>query len=163
MRARLYASPVLLFALLTTAAPAGAQAPEAPEEAVMEVIDRLFDGMRAGDSTAVRSVFDATARLVTVGEQDGVPMMRDGSVDAFVAAVGRPHPQVWDERIWDVEIYFDGNLASAWMNYAFFLGDTFSHCGVDSIQLFRSAAGWKIIFLADTRQQEGCDLPDWDE
>ena len=36
-----------------------------PEQAVRQVIDRLFDGMRAGDSTMVRNAFDPTARLVT--------------------------------------------------------------------------------------------------
>ena len=88
--------------------------------------------------------------------------MRDGSADQFVTAVGTTHDQVWDERIWDVTIHVRDNLASAWMNYAFFQGDEFSHCGVNSFQFFRSPEGWKVIYLVDTRQRQGCELPEWD-
>jgi hypothetical protein len=40
--------------------------------------------------------------------------------------------------------------------YVFYVGDRFSHCGVDSFQLVRISAGWRIIQIADTRRKEGC-------
>jgi hypothetical protein len=46
------------------------------------------------------------------------------------------------------------------MNYAFFAGDTFSHCGVNAFQLFKGADGWKIFHIADTRRREGCEMPE---
>lgn len=131
----------------------------AAERDVLAVVRRLFDGMRAGDSAVVRSVFDANARLVSVGVRDGQPSTRVTSADEFVAAVGRPHDAVWDERIWDSEVRVDGSLASVWTKYAFYVGDRFSHCGVDAFHLVRRANGWMIIDLADTRRQEGCWTP----
>ena len=77
----------------------------------------------------------------------------------FANAVGTPHDKVWDEKLWDVKILIDRNLATVWTKYAFFLGSDFSHCGVDTFTLAKGAEGWKIIFLADTRQREGCQLP----
>ena len=79
-----------------------------------------------------------------------------------MAAVGSPHDVVWDERIWDVRIDVRDNLAAAWMDYAFFAGDQFSHCGVNAMQFARNADGeWKLIHLADTRRApDACDLPD---
>lgn len=149
----------LLLALLLLAGlgtwPAAAQSPDA---AVRAVIDQLFDGMRAGDSTMVRAVFHTEARMWTIGERDGTPVLREGSVDRFVTAVGTPHDQVWDERIWDVEIRIDGRMATAWVPYAFFLGNTFSHCGVNAFQLVDEGPGWHILALTDTRRQDGCDL-----
>ena len=143
--------------LLFFAAPARAQTPEAE---VRAVIDRLFDGMRAGDSTAVRSVFhEDVAMATTFTDETGAPQLRPGSADRFVQAVGTPHDAVWDEKIWDVQIHVHDNLASAWMHYAFYLGDQFSHCGVNSIQLARTDEGWKTIYLVDTRRREGCDVP----
>lgn len=147
---------VLLLAVLG-AAPLHAQA--APEQQVRAVIDRLFDGMRAGDSTAVRSVFHPVARMVTTGTRDAVPVLQTSTVDQFVRAVGTPHPARWDERIWNVQIRTRDNLATAWMDYAFFLGDQLSHCGVNAFELFRGPDGWKVIGVSDTRQRQGCTPP----
>lgn len=146
---------LLLLLLGPLASPAAAQSPEA---AVRTVIDQLFDGMRAGDSTMVRAAFHPEARMWTIAERNGAPVLRDGSVDRFVTAVGTPHDEVWDERIWDVVIRIDDRMATAWVPYAFFLGDTFSHCGVNALQLVDGAAGWRILALTDTRRQDGCDL-----
>jgi hypothetical protein len=47
-------------------------------------------------------------------------------------------------------------LAMVWAPYELYLGTKFSHCGVDNLQLARTAEGWKIIALVDTRQRTGC-------
>lgn len=154
----------LATALLLAATPlaAQAQAPSPDEREVMAVVLRLFDGMRAGDSAMVRSTFDTAATMATaVIRPSGEAMYRfdaDG-VTGFANAVGTPHDKVWDEKLWDVKVLVDRNLATVWTKYAFFLGSDFSHCGVDTFTLAKGAQGWKIIFLADTRQREGCQLP----
>ena len=155
MRPLLAAFLILLF--IGYAVPATAQT---PEDEVRATIDQLFDGMRAGDSTAVRATFHENATLASSFIREGTPMLHAGSVDAFVNAVGTPHEQVWDEKIWDVKIHVRDNLAVAWMDYAFFLGNQLSHCGVNSFQLVRTEDGWKTVHIIDTRQQEGCEVPD---
>ncbi|MCY4159034.1 MAG: nuclear transport factor 2 family protein [Bacteroidetes bacterium] len=135
---------------LVSVKPSHAQSAEAE---VRAAIDHLFDGMRAGDSTMVRSVLHEDAMMTRVGPQG----LNFGSIDGFVEAVGAPHDEVWDERIWDVHIFVDGRLASAWMEFAFFLGDTMSHCGVNSMQLYQEDNGWKIIYLADTNRPPTCE------
>jgi hypothetical protein len=42
-------------------------------------------------------------------------------------------------------------------NYKFYVGETFSHCGVNSFQLFKDKEGWKIIYLIDTRRKDPCN------
>lgn len=149
----------LAWTALTDVAHAQTPAPT-PEEAVRAVIDQLFDGMRAGDSTMVRAVFHPAAALHTTAFREGKPFLHEGSIDRFVTAVGTPHDEVWDERIWDVEIRVDDNLATAWVPYAFYAGDAFSHCGVNAIQLVKEEAGWRMLKLTDSRRREGCDLPE---
>jgi len=130
------------------------------EHAVRAVIDRLFDGMRAGDSTQVRSTFTPEATLYSnVLSPDGKAARRGGSIDNFVKAVGTPHDQVWDEKIWDVEIRVDDLMADAWVPYAFYLGSNLSHCGVNSFQFFKSEEGWKVTAITDTRSRD-CKVPD---
>lgn len=127
---------------------------------VIDVVERFFDGMRAGDSTVVRSVLHPEARLITTGTRNGKPDLHVASIDKFVKAVGTPHQKTWDERIWNLDVQIDDRLATAWMNYAFYIGEQLSHCGVNAFQFFHGEAGWKVIQISDTRRTEGCELPD---
>ena len=151
--------PIVLLTLVLAPLlchPTSAQAQVSAEQEVRAAIDRLFTGMRQGDSTVVRSVFHPEARLMSASIRQGEPVLRVDSPDNFVRAVGTPHDQVWDERISNVQIKGDGPLASAWMDYAFYTGERFSHCGVNAFQFFRTPEGWKVIQITDTRRREGC-------
>ncbi|MFQ5679630.1 MAG: nuclear transport factor 2 family protein [Gemmatimonadota bacterium] len=151
-----------LFALLAAAAwiPAAGSglAGQTGEEEVLAVVRQLFDGMRAADSAAVRGVFHPAAQLFGTGERDGAPNVNVIPADRFVQAVGGATGG-WDERIWDPAVQIDGNLATVWTPYVFYLNGEFSHCGVDAFLLARTPAGWKIVSLADTRRRDGCPDP----
>ncbi len=145
--------PAVLLALVPAGAPA--QAP-APDSAILATVTRLFDAMRVRDTVALRAVFDSGARLVSAGmTRDSTPALRVTTIDEFVRAIGGL-AIVADERIFEPEVRQDGGLATVWTRYAFYAGEQFSHCGVDAIQLGRTAAGWRIVALADTRRRAGC-------
>ena len=144
---------LLGFGLLILA-PLDLSAQESGEAEVQAVIERLFDGMREGDSSAVRSTLHPEARLQSAVVRDGRPQLVTGSIDDFVRAVGTPHEQVWDERIAGLDIEIDEPLASARMRYRFHLGDAFSHCGVNFMHLVRTDDGWRIVQIIDTRRAE---------
>lgn len=150
--ALLLGSPSIAGAQAASSAPPGAAE-------VVAVVQRLFDGMRAGDSAIVRSVFHPQARMVSASSgPDGAPRVRvESGIDGFVKAVGTPHAQVWDERFWNEKVEIDGPLASVWVDYSFYAGATFSHCGVDHFLMVRGDdRAWRILSLADTRRTEGC-------
>jgi hypothetical protein len=124
---------------------------------VLAVVKRLFDGMRAGDSAMVRSVFHKDIRMISVGTRDGKTNVRiEGSVDEFANAVGTKHAEVWDERTSNEKVMIDGPLASVWTDYTFHLGSKLSHCGIDHFLLLKEDGAWKIIELSDTRRTAGC-------
>lgn len=129
------------------------------EDEVMQIINKMFDGMRKGDSAMVSSVFLPNVKMASIYLKEGQPLLQEGSLERFLKAVGTPHDQVWDEKIWDPIIQIDGNMASVWVNYAFYLGDKFSHCGVNAFQLFKSEDGWKIVNITDTRRRDNCEEP----
>jgi len=149
----------LLVALTLAAAgaPDAAAAQQADEAEVIAVAQKLFDGMRARDTALIRSVFDPAGRLIGL-TRDGA--VRAESPDGFIRAVASAKAgAVWNERIWDTEVRVDGNIAQLWAKYDFHLNDTFSHCGIDAFQMARTAAGWKIVQIADTRRTTGCTAP----
>ena len=143
----------ILFLLLAM----GSVAQKEDSLAIVKQINSLFDGMRAGDSSKVRSVFNGDVRLYTsIVNKKGEAELRVGSLETFISGVGIPHPNVWDEKISNLVIQIDDNLAQAWMDYKFYLGDKFIHCGVNAIQLTKVDGIWKMIHLIDTRRKEGC-------
>lgn len=135
---------------------ASAQSINPESEAVKTIINHLFDGMRNGDSSQVSTTFSKGMILQSVGEQKGTVEVRTEDPNDFLKAVGTPHPGTWDERITFDHILIDGNLASVWTSYKFYIGDKFSHCGVNSFQLVKGKKGWKIVHLIDTRRKENC-------
>ena len=145
--------PVLL---VLTAGPAPIHAQKAPAEteAVKRTITAFFDGMRRGDSTAVRRTLAPAAVFHTLGGKPGQPpTLEIESINGFLKAVGTPHPEIWDERVQFQQVLIDANLANVWAPYEFYLGSKFSHCGYDSFQLVKLADGWKIAHVIDTRRK----------
>jgi hypothetical protein len=142
-----------LRAAAQPATPAAADA----HDAVMAPIHALFDGMRAADSSAVRAAFHPTASLFTVrADGEGVMGVHETPLDRFAAAVAGDH-EVYDERLGDAEVRVDGDLATVWVPYAFYLGDAFSHCGTNAFQLARLDGAWSILHVTDTRRPDDCD------
>ncbi|RYZ23383.1 MAG: hypothetical protein EOO16_05205 [Chitinophagaceae bacterium] len=142
--------------LILTFYTANAQAQSA-EDSVRTTIDRLFEGMRKGDSAAIRAAFAPGAVLQTVvTPKTGGTRIMNEPVDSFVASIGRPHKEVYDERIRFDGIRIDGPMASAWTPYSFYVDNKFSHCGVNAFNLARFNGEWKIIYIVDTRRRTDC-------
>ena len=128
---------------------------EGQEAAVVATVERLFEAMRVSDSALARSVFHESARMGRA-QEDGIAFQ---GTEGFIHAIGRDKEEVWDEPIWDWTVNVDGRLAQMWTKYAFYMGQTFSHCGVDAIELYRTDDGWKITQLVDTSRQADCWYP----
>ncbi len=148
---RLMSAVVAMMALGFAALPGAVEAQTAEEE-VMAVVRTLFDGMRERDEAKLRSVFHSTARLQSAGRADQVT-----PIDQFIGGIVSGSGPMLDEVTFDEQVIVDGALAMAWTPYNLFIGDRFSHCGVDAFTMVRTAEGWKIVQLVDTRTQEGCD------
>jgi putative lumazine-binding protein len=131
---------------------------QSDEAAIKATIMTMFDGMRAGDSTMVHSAFGENEVMKTIGRDrtTGKAVVRESGLDGFLKSVGTPHDAVWDEKVLSFDIKIDQQMATAWVPYEFYLGDKFLHCGVNHFTLFKGEKGWKIIYLIDTRKQEGC-------
>ena len=150
MRVRI-SSVVLITGLLSP----GAAHAQSDSTEVLTVVQRLFNGMRASDSAMVRSTMASIIRFAEVNERAAPPRIESDSVTAWLGAVSRSTHR-WDERIYDVQIRVDGNLAQVWAPYTFYLDGKISHCGVDALQLLKDPTGWKVTQLADTRRRDNC-------
>lgn len=136
-----------------------ALAPQKKE--IMQVVIDIFDGMRVGDSAAVKQHFYPYVSANTAfTSKQGNKELKVDDINNWFDAIAQPHEQVWDERIWDYKVDIDGNLAAVWVKYAFYLDQDFHHCGVDAIQLGYDGNKWRVFHIADTREVAGCEVPD---
>ena len=127
---------------------------------VMQVIQDVFDGMRAGDSSMISKHLLESVIMHTVGlgPNGQTKIFTDSKPEAWLEAVAKPKEQVWDERTSNFKLHITEGLASVWMDYSFYIDETLSHCGVNSFQLVKSDGKWKIIYIIDTRKRAGCNI-----
>ncbi|MEG3658737.1 nuclear transport factor 2 family protein [Arenibacter palladensis] len=130
------------------------------EKMVKKTIEAFFEAFHQQDSMAIRETVSKDIVLQTIGKDaDGREVVKTDDFNHFLKSiVAIPATTKFEEKIMSYNIQIDGAMANAWTNYEFWVNDNFSHCGVNSFQLFNDQGSWKIIYLIDTRRKEGCDL-----
>lgn len=138
-----------------------AKAQDAETQIIKDAVIELFDGYRAGDSSRVSKMFTPDARIQTLNRNKlgDLVLSEAMPVSKLLAYIGGGFTEVHDERLWDTNIFYDKHMATVWTRYAFFLGKKFIHCGTETILLRKVKQDWKIFYIADTRQQENCNIP----
>lgn len=128
------------------------------EAQVKAAVDTFFEGFHKGDTALMKTVIaDKIIMQTAYRNKEGKDILVTDEPGKLINAIAdRPNDQKWDERLLDYNIQVDGNMANAWTPYEFWFNDTFSHCGVNSFQLFKDGDQWKIIYLIDTRRRAGC-------
>ena len=130
------------------------------EEEVMAVVNSVFEGMAINYGHMITDAFTEDAQTFTVfTDESGIAKKQEGSVVKFAEAVSKEKEVGGSEPIWNEKVNIDGPLASVWVDYAFYLGDEFHHCGVDAFHMINTPQGWKIFHLVDTRRVEDCQVP----
>jgi hypothetical protein len=126
---------------------------------VKAAVDTFFEGFHKGDTTLMKSVMiDKIFLQTTFTNKEGInTLVTEKPSELINAIANRTSDQKWDERLLDYNIQIDGTMANVWTPYEFWFNDQFSHCGVNSFQLFNNNGNWKIIYIIDTRRRDGCD------
>lgn len=132
-------------------------AQQSEEAAVLGTVETMFRAMRIRDTALLRSVFEPGARLVGIRSRaTGPDVFQAISVDQWVAYIGGDPRPDWTERAFNPVVKVEGTLAQIWAEYDFHFGTTFSHCGIDAVQLLKLNGRWLIVSIADTYQKTGC-------
>ncbi len=148
---------LLIFTITTSAL--YSQTTMSDEEEVAQVIKALFDGMRTADSTSVAALLHPDIRMQSVGyDKEGKPYMQQGSSQRWLQSIASYPAGTLDERLYSQVIEVDMPLATAWTEYSFFLNGELSHCGTNAFQMSKTAEGWKIHQVTDTRRKENCTV-----
>ena len=132
--------------------PFGSEAEIGDKKDILKVIDVFMTAVNSKD----KSIFDSVShkgiqRIVTLVDQHQVITTvydNDTLLEGLKDVEGG-----FRERYWDVVVLTDGNIASVWAPYDFFINGKFSHCGVDLFYLVKENKEWKIAHFGYTRNK----------
>ncbi|WP_428740930.1 nuclear transport factor 2 family protein [Tenacibaculum sp.] len=129
------------------------------KEAIKNTIETFFEGLHKGDSTIVSTTLHPSIKIqTTFTNKEGKKMLVTETRNKLLTSIANKKAEhTYLEKLlsWDIKI--DGNLASVWTPYEFYLNDAFSHCGANSFQLFNNNGKWEIIYLVDMRRRGDCE------
>jgi hypothetical protein len=107
----------------------------------------------AHDAGMIRSTLSPDARLYSVrGENGPFTTKSEASVNQIASAKA----ELLERFTSEPSVSIRGRLAQVWGEYEFLRDGKFSHCGVDSVSLFKTAEGWRIATLMYTLETTGC-------
>ncbi len=128
------------------------------EKEVQKVIETFFEGFHKQDSTIIKKVVHQNVMMQSIGKDKlGEIELSKQDFGAFLVSIcSIPESTQFEERIKSYEIKMDGKMANVWTPYSFYINGNLSHCGTNSFQLFKRNGEWKIFYIVDTRDREGC-------
>ncbi len=128
------------------------------QKEIKKVIETFFDGLHKGDSTIMKSTLHKDIKIqTTFTNKKGEKLLKTEDRQKLLVNIANKKPEnVYLEKLLSYDIKVDGNLASVWTPYEFYVNTNFSHCGANSFQLFNNNGKWQIIFLVDMRRRGNC-------
>ena len=125
---------------------------------IKNTIETFFLGLQKGDSTILKSTLHKDIKIqTTFTNKKGEKHLKTETRKKLLINVANKKPEnIYLEKLLSYTIKVDGNLASVWTPYEFYLNDNFSHCGANSFQLFNNNGKWEIIYLVDMRRRVNC-------
>jgi hypothetical protein len=134
--------------------PARAQSPNGDERDVIAAVQVMFDAIAACDAVKARAVSVPEGRLYRLVPAPGA-QPASSTLEQFAARLEQC-PNTMLERMWTPQVRVHKGIASLWAPYDFWIDGKFSHCGIDSFDLVKTPAGWKITGGIYTVEREGC-------
>lgn len=128
------------------------------EDEVKEVVEIFFEGFHKRDSTIIKEVVHSNVMMQSIGKDKlGEVELSKQDFGGFLKSIcSIPEATDFEERIHEYDIKMDGKMANVWTPYSFYIDGNLSHCGTNSFQLFKRNGVWKIFYIVDTRDREGC-------
>ena len=124
---------------------------------VEETVKQFFNFMKKGDIAQLDSLLLDEVILTTITSSSRKNEIQ--SKVQFLNSVKLVSEKIPDteERISNLNIRYDQDLAVVSAAYSFFIERKFSHCGLDVLVLAKKNGKWKIASIYDTRHKDTCD------
>ena len=133
-----------LATALLALTPVAATAQDDPRAEAIAAVDAFFAALRSPDKSALGGVMLPDAMIYIHDRTDPAKPRVDAVKVADHLARWAGSPPDLDERMTYSTVLVDGDMAQVWGPYVFLVGGKVSHCGINSLSLVRTDAGWKV-------------------
>ncbi|MBL8842831.1 MAG: nuclear transport factor 2 family protein [Planctomycetes bacterium] len=126
----------------------------ADEEAVRATVAAFFAALEQHDAAAIERLVAFAPTLLSVAPAAAGapgPQLQPTEWKRFVASLRAATRAYREQFVEPPTVLLDGDLAVVFGRYRFDLDGAPHHRGVDAFTLARTAAGWRIVAIADTR------------
>ncbi len=150
---------LLTTCLFTVSIVVGSFAQNADEKEAAAAADSLFAAMKEKNAQKIRSIFTPEGQLVAIDKPrtgDGISKTRVFTAESFAKNISEAKGGDFVEKMPSKDVRVAGDLAIVSGRYTFYVGDKFSHCGMNTFHLVRTESGWKIANAASTLEFK-CD------
>jgi hypothetical protein len=137
--------------MLLALVPLVAETPDEKDAAA--AAQKTFDGMAAKDASMIRAGMLPEARLYSI-RQDGATTSTAG--EDFATRIAAAKGDLLERFTGAPKVLIRGRMAQVWGEYEFLRDGKFTHCGVDSFSLLKTAEGWKVATIVYTTETTGC-------
>ncbi len=124
-------------------------AAQSPKDEVLKTGQAVFEAMARRDTVELKRLVHPAAHLIATAGAGDSAAAHVSTRGQFLLAVATM-AAVPIERMWNAEVRVSEGVASIWTQYDFHLGTVWSHCGIDSFQLVKTAAGWQVTSIVYT-------------
>lgn len=148
----------LLLALQSGGLPPANALPLTDPEAasVMAPVNRMLAaiGARSGAGVLAETRPEGAA-TVAVERPDGTRTIRRLTWAEFAGGI-QPGPERLEERLTDVAVEIDGDIAMVWAPYVFLSDGKVRHCGTNHFDLLREGGRWRVLSVTWSQRTTGC-------
>lgn len=127
------------------------------ETEVVAVVEAFLKAISERDGAMMEalSLPGGSVHAVVLGDDGSLERISSRSLaDDAVRIPADPNPLL--ERMWDPVPMVHGRLATVWAPYDFWVGGSWSHCGVDAFTLVETDAGWRVSSVSYTSEISDC-------
>jgi len=148
---------LLFFGTLSIPLLAQSSDSDAEQAAVLATVNAFFAALARGDRNALEATTLSNAEFViSAVDGNGEISLNSRSRDEFVSSIANNSAALL-ERYWDATVLIREGIAVFWAPYDFHVDGNFSHCGIDSFQLFKEDGRWKIGNSSYTIERLDCE------
>ena len=133
--------------------------PVAKAQSPGETVEMFFTAMNSSDVTAIKSLVDEQCTLQTIAysRQSQKTELHSVDLEDFYHMLEDKQPDMkFEEKIYNLQVNQDCDMAVVWAPYKFYINEKFSHCGVNLFTLAFISENWKVLSITDTRRKENC-------
>ena len=112
--------------------------------AVLVAVDRLLDGLTAGNRERLDTVLEPDGTFTVVDTRKPGPQRVKVTPIKTIRDSMKPNTPPFVERISNPTVLIRGDIAQVWAPYVFVAGGKRRHCGIDNFMLVRRDSHWKV-------------------